>query len=89
MEPLCELCGAQRGLVYCKSDAARLCLPCDAFIHSANALSRRHLRALICDHCLTQHAAVGCLDDRHSLCQSCYRAGPTPAVAAPAIATTP
>ncbi|RWV88291.1 hypothetical protein BHE74_00046431 [Ensete ventricosum] len=73
MEPLCELCGAQRGLVYCKSDAARLCLPCEAFIHSANVLSRR---ALICDRCFTQPAAVRCLDDRLSLCQCCYRAGP-------------
>ncbi|XP_038986115.1 putative zinc finger protein CONSTANS-LIKE 11 isoform X1 [Phoenix dactylifera] len=76
MEPLCEFCGAQRALVYCKSDAARLCLPCDGFVHSANALSRRHLRALICDRCVSQPAVVRCLDDRLSLCQDCDWGGP-------------
>ncbi|CAL9179203.1 unnamed protein product [Musa hybrid cultivar] len=76
MESSCDFCSAQRGLVYCNSDAARLCLPCDAFIHSANAISRRHHRALICDLCLARPASVRCLDDRISFCQSCELAGP-------------
>ena len=76
MEPLCEYCGAQRALVYCKPDSARLCLPCDLHVHSANSLSRRHLRALICDRCASQPAAVRLADDRLSLCHACAQWAP-------------
>ncbi|XP_058092249.1 putative zinc finger protein CONSTANS-LIKE 11 [Magnolia sinica] len=71
MDPLCDFCGAQRPMVYCRSDTARLCLSCDSYIHSANALSRRHLRSVICDICNSQPAIVRCLEDKVSLCQSC------------------
>lgn len=71
MEPLCELCGVVRAVVYCRSDAARLCLHCDACVHSANPLSRRHDRSLICDKCNAQPATVRCLEDKTSLCQGC------------------
>nr|XP_027060892.1 putative zinc finger protein CONSTANS-LIKE 11 [Coffea arabica] len=71
MEPLCELCGVMRGVVYCRSDAARLCLQCDSCVHSANSLSRRHDRSLICDKCNSQPATVRCLEDKISLCQGC------------------
>ncbi|KAK3008101.1 hypothetical protein RJ639_014363 [Escallonia herrerae] len=71
MEPLCEFCGVVRAVVYCKSDSARLCLHCDTCVHSANALSRRHLRSLICDKCSSQPAIVRCRDDKVSLCQGC------------------
>ncbi|KAI3465643.1 hypothetical protein Pfo_022306 [Paulownia fortunei] len=70
-EPVCEFCGVVRAVVYCKSDAASLCLQCDGCVHSANALSRRHLRSLICDKCISQAAVVRCLDDKLSLCQAC------------------
>ncbi|OAY67506.1 Zinc finger protein CONSTANS-LIKE 12 [Ananas comosus] len=69
--PLCEFCCGQRALVYCKADGAPLCLPCDGIVHSANALSRRHPRALLCDRCLSLPAALRSPDLRLSLCHSC------------------
>ncbi|XP_016488408.1 putative zinc finger protein CONSTANS-LIKE 11 isoform X1 [Nicotiana tabacum] len=71
MDPVCELCGVVRGLVYCKSDSARLCLQCDENVHSANCLSRRHSRSLICDKCSSQPAVVRCMDEEMCLCESC------------------
>jgi hypothetical protein len=71
MEPLCEFCGVVRAMVYCKSDLARLCLQCDGCVHSANSLSRRHPRSLLCDKCYSQPAIVRCMDDKMSLCQGC------------------
>ncbi|CAN1161178.1 Zinc finger protein CONSTANS-LIKE 12 [Linum perenne] len=71
MEPLCEFCGVVKSVVYCKSDFARLCLQCDGFVHSANSLSRRHQRSLLCDKCNSQPASVRCLDEKISVCQGC------------------
>ncbi|GAB4859472.1 hypothetical protein Ancab_010939 [Ancistrocladus abbreviatus] len=71
MEPLCELCGIVRANVYCKSDNARLCLQCDGCVHSANSLSRRHARSIICDKCTTQPAIVRCIDEKMNFCQGC------------------
>ncbi|XP_059318133.1 zinc finger protein CONSTANS-LIKE 12-like isoform X1 [Lycium ferocissimum] len=71
MDPLCELCGVVRAVVYCKSDSARLCLQCDGYVHSANSLSRRHLRSLICDKCTSQPAVVRCMDEAMCLCEGC------------------
>ncbi|KAL6536873.1 hypothetical protein OROHE_012457 [Orobanche hederae] len=70
-EPLCECCSVSKALVYCKSDSAPLCLECDNYIHSPNALSRRHQRSLICDACVSQAAVSRCLDENLSLCQVC------------------
>jgi hypothetical protein len=58
-------------MVYCQSDAASLCLSCDRNVHSANALSRRHTRTLLCDRCTSQPAMVRCLVENVSLCQNC------------------
>ncbi|KAG8059581.1 hypothetical protein GUJ93_ZPchr0002g24345 [Zizania palustris] len=71
MGALCDFCGEQRSMVYCRSDAASLCLSCDRNVHSANALSRRHTRTLLCDRCVSQPAAVRCLEENTSLCQNC------------------
>ncbi|KAL0287053.1 UNVERIFIED_CONTAM: putative zinc finger protein CONSTANS-LIKE 11 [Sesamum calycinum] len=70
-EPPCDFCVVARAVVYCKPDEARLCLQCDGCVHSANALSRRHLRSLICDKCASQAATVRCLDEKLSLCEAC------------------
>ncbi|XVE78282.1 hypothetical protein DITRI_Ditri13aG0132400 [Diplodiscus trichospermus] len=67
----CDFCGDQRSVVYCRSDAACLCLSCDRSVHSANALSRRHSRTLLCDRCNSQPAFVRCAEERVSLCQNC------------------
>lgn len=68
---LCDFCGDQRSLVYCRSDAACLCLSCDRNVHSANALSRRHSRTLLCERCNSQPAFVRCVEEKISLCQNC------------------
>lgn len=68
---LCDFCGEQRSFVYCRSDAACLCLSCDRNVHSANALSRRHQRTLLCERCNSQPAFVRCFEERTSLCQNC------------------
>ncbi|KAI3412671.1 uncharacterized protein J3R85_017008, partial [Psidium guajava] len=75
MDPVCDFCSAARAVVYCKSDSARLCLQCDGCVHSANLLSRRHVRSLLCDKCCSQHAAVRCVDESLSLCQGCDWSG--------------
>ncbi|CAA0825078.1 Zinc finger protein CONSTANS-LIKE 12 [Striga hermonthica] len=73
-EAACEFCGVAKAVVYCKSDSAALCLQCDGYIHSANALSRRHPRSLLCDTCASRAAAVRCLDRGLSLCHACSAA---------------
>ncbi|CAL9136024.1 Zinc finger protein [Musa troglodytarum] len=71
MSHLCDFCGEKRSVIYCRSDAAALCLSCDRIVHSANALSRRHSRTLFCDRCSTQPAFVRCIEESVSLCQNC------------------
>lgn len=68
---LCDFCGDQRSLVYCRSDAACLCLSCDRNVHSANALSKRHSRTLVCERCNSQPAFVRCVEEKISFCQNC------------------
>ncbi|KAG6750173.1 zinc finger proteinNSTANS-LIKE 9 [Populus alba x Populus x berolinensis] len=72
---VCDFCGEQRSMVYCRSDAASLCLSCDRNVHSANALSKRHSRTLLCERCNSQPAGVRCAEERISLCQNCDWAG--------------
>ncbi|XP_057462019.1 zinc finger protein CONSTANS-LIKE 9-like [Actinidia eriantha] len=74
---LCDFCGEQRSMVYCRSDAACLCLSCDRNVHSANALSRRHSRTLVCERCNSQPAFVRCVEEKVSLCQNCDWLGHT------------
>ncbi|GAA0142558.1 hypothetical protein LIER_03427 [Lithospermum erythrorhizon] len=68
---MCDFCGEQRSVIYCRSDAASLCLSCDRNIHSANSLSRRHSRTLVCERCNKQPALVRCIEERISLCPNC------------------
>ncbi|ONK79332.1 uncharacterized protein A4U43_C01F5290 [Asparagus officinalis] len=71
MGALCDFCAEQRSMVYCRSDAASLCLSCDRNVHSANALSRRHSRTLLCDRCFSQPSIVRCIEENVSLCHNC------------------
>ncbi|CAM8952968.1 unnamed protein product [Rhodiola kirilowii] len=68
---LCDFCGDQRSMVYCRSDDACLCLSCDHNVHSANALAKRHSRALLCERCNAQLALARCVEEKISLCQNC------------------
>lgn len=73
MGTMCDFCGEIRSTVYCKADAASLCLPCDGQIHGANALSKRHLRTLLCDGCSVEPAAFSCNNHKLSFCHNCDR----------------
>ncbi|XP_022949052.1 zinc finger protein CONSTANS-LIKE 2-like [Cucurbita moschata] len=44
---ICEACERSPAVFICKADAASLCAACDAEIHSANPLARRHHRVPI------------------------------------------
>ncbi|KAL3824108.1 hypothetical protein ACJIZ3_020137 [Penstemon smallii] len=71
METVCEFCKSLNPIVYCKADAAHLCLSCDAKVHSANSLSYRHSRTLVCESCRSQPAFVGCFVCGVFMCKSC------------------
>nr|XP_043613454.1 putative zinc finger protein At1g68190 [Erigeron canadensis] len=71
MDRYCEYCVNLRSVVYCKADAAYLCLPCDTKVHSANPLSKRHHRTLICDTCRRRPSYVRCYDHQKFMCRSC------------------
>ncbi|KAL6561326.1 Zinc finger protein [Orobanche minor] len=80
----CDFCGERRSKVYCRSDEASLCLSCDRKVHSANALSGRHSRTLLCERCNSQPAFVRCVEEGKSLCQNCdwtEHAGPNTSLA--------
>ncbi|KAK3151619.1 hypothetical protein QOZ80_3AG0248220 [Eleusine coracana subsp. coracana] len=48
----CDYCGGPAAAaVYCRADAARLCLPCDRHVHGANGVCSRHARAPLCADC--------------------------------------
>ncbi|GMH15097.1 hypothetical protein Nepgr_016938 [Nepenthes gracilis] len=70
-EEFCDFCNERIAVLYCRVDTAKLCLPCDQQVHSANALSRKHLRSQICDNCGSEPASVRCSTDQLALCQDC------------------
>ncbi|WVZ86570.1 hypothetical protein U9M48_033329 [Paspalum notatum var. saurae] len=45
--PLCDICQERRGFLFCKEDRAILCRECDAPVHSASEMTRRHSRFLL------------------------------------------
>ncbi|CAL9225466.1 unnamed protein product [Arabidopsis halleri] len=71
MEARCDYCETEKALIYCKSDLAKLCLNCDVNIHSANPLSQRHTRTLLCEKCFLQPTVIHCMNEKVSLCQGC------------------
>ncbi|WMV22838.1 hypothetical protein MTR67_016223 [Solanum verrucosum] len=73
MEKACEFCMLLRPVVYCEADAAHLCLSCDAKVHSANALSNRHPRTLVCECCGHNPAYIRCSDHQSFMCRDCDR----------------
>ncbi|TVU47049.1 hypothetical protein EJB05_06627, partial [Eragrostis curvula] len=50
-EASCDYCSGAAAAVYCRADAARLCLPCDRHVHGANGVCSRHARAPLCADC--------------------------------------
>ncbi|KAH0991983.1 hypothetical protein GBA52_003466 [Prunus armeniaca] len=67
----CDFCTDQPAVLYCKADSAKLCLFCDQHVHSANLLSRKHVRSQICDNCASEPVSVRCSTDNLVLCHEC------------------
>ncbi|RXH79943.1 hypothetical protein DVH24_041090 [Malus domestica] len=67
----CDFCSDQPAVLYCRADSAKLCLFCDQHVHSANLLSRKHVRSQICDNCSSEAVSVRCSTDNLVLCQEC------------------
>lgn len=67
----CDFCSEQVAVLYCSADSAKLCLFCDQHVHSANLLSRKHVRSQICDNCSSEPVSVRCATDNLVLCQEC------------------
>ncbi|XP_021723026.1 zinc finger protein CONSTANS-LIKE 15-like [Chenopodium quinoa] len=69
---LCDFCNQQAAVLYCRADSAKLCLLCDQHVHSANTLSKKHVRNLLCDGCGSQPATVKCFTHNNlCFCQDC------------------
>nr|AGW52155.1 COL [Populus tomentosa] len=67
----CDFCSEQTAVLYCRADSAKLCLFCDQHVHSANLLSRKHVRSQICDNCSSEPVSFRCSTDNLVLCQEC------------------
>ncbi|CAN1137204.1 Zinc finger protein CONSTANS-LIKE 14 [Linum perenne] len=67
----CDFCSDQLAVLYCRADSAKLCLFCDQHVHSANLLSRKHVRSQICDNCSSEPVSVRCATDNLVLCNEC------------------
>ena len=60
----CAVCSVAPAAVYCRNDAALLCLKCDAKIHGTNPLAARHWRVQLCELCEREPATVYCRQAR-------------------------
>eukprot|EP00250_Pteridium_aquilinum_P013626 c21463_g2_i1 orf=535-1656(+) len=67
----CDACQSSTALVFCRADAAYLCMACDVKVHGANKLASRHERVWMCEVCEQVPAVVTCKADAASLCFSC------------------
>ncbi|KAK4357673.1 hypothetical protein RND71_023283 [Anisodus tanguticus] len=67
----CDFCNQHIAVLYCRADTAKLCLFCDQLVHSANDLSKKHLRSQICDNCGSEPVSIRCATDNLILCQEC------------------
>lgn len=66
---LCHSCKTAVALLYCRKDAAFLCLACDVKMHSHT----RHERVWMCEVCEQAPASVTCKADAAALCVTCDR----------------
>ncbi|GAB4839722.1 hypothetical protein Ancab_020432 [Ancistrocladus abbreviatus] len=67
----CDFCNERSAVFFCRADSAKLCLLCDQQVHTANALSRKHLRFQICDFCGSKPSCVKCSTHDSVLCHDC------------------
>ncbi|KAF3326239.1 Zinc finger protein CONSTANS-LIKE 13 [Carex littledalei] len=66
----CDFCTDRLAVVYCRADTASLCLRCDREVHTANTVSSRHTRSILCNTCSAAPATVAC-SCRGFLCSNC------------------
>ncbi|XP_047312864.1 zinc finger protein CONSTANS-LIKE 14 [Impatiens glandulifera] len=71
ISPHCDFCDERTAVLYCRADSAKLCLFCDQQVHSANALSLKHVRSQICDNCRSDSVTIRCTTDNLVLCNEC------------------
>ncbi|KAI3931294.1 hypothetical protein MKX01_040211 [Papaver californicum] len=67
----CDYCNESVAILYCRADSAKLCLSCDYHVHSANDLSKKHIRSQICDLCNSKPVSVRCVHENLVLCPDC------------------
>ncbi|KAJ8763786.1 hypothetical protein K2173_003568 [Erythroxylum novogranatense] len=70
---LCHSCKSTTAALFCRSDAAFLCVNCDSKVHAANQLASRHARVWLCEVCEQAPAHVTCKADAAVLCVTCDR----------------
>lgn len=70
---LCDSCKSATATLFCRADAAFLCVTCDSNVHAANKLASRHARVLVCEVCEQAPAHVTCKADAAALCVTCDR----------------
>ncbi|XP_010525560.1 PREDICTED: zinc finger protein CONSTANS-LIKE 4 [Tarenaya hassleriana] len=70
---LCDSCKSATAAIYCRQDAAFLCVNCDSKVHAANKLASRHARVWVCEVCEQAPSYVTCKADAAALCVTCDR----------------
>uniref|UniRef100_A0ABL6UBY4 B box-type domain-containing protein n=1 Tax=Cannabis sativa TaxID=3483 RepID=A0ABL6UBY4_CANSA len=70
---LCDSCKSATATLYCRADAAFLCVTCDSNVHAANKLASLHARVWVCEVCEQAPAHVTCKADAAALCVTCDR----------------
>lgn len=68
---LCDFCGENTALLYCRADSAKLCFTCDREVHSTNQLFTKHTRWLLCNLCDSCPASILCCTESSVFCQNC------------------
>lgn len=69
---MCDFCGEEsKAILYCRADAAKLCLNCDYQVHTTNQLFTKHTRSLLCDSCNSSPCSIFCSTHDLVLCQNC------------------
>ncbi|KAL4314366.1 zinc finger protein CONSTANS-LIKE 14-like [Arachis ipaensis] len=67
----CDYYDSKTAVLFCRADSAKLCISCDQHVHSANALSLKHVRSQICNNCRNEPATVRYATNNLVLCNDC------------------
>nr|GMC91341.1 zinc finger protein CONSTANS-LIKE 5 [Ipomoea batatas] len=67
----CDYCKATVASVFCRADAAFMCIACDTAVHKAGGTAGAHERVWVCEVCEQVPASVTCKADAAALCVTC------------------